>query len=139
MNKQANSNETARPAMSLICERCCNEVFTLDSFRAAWGATGLYDGFSYTTTWSDVIHAAGLGCGWCRIIQENGEKSRCEVLCNVTMSFSEKNSSGCTPKGVAYMRLIINKLHICSFFIYTEAGKSFDYCNHVHAANDRYR
>lgn len=137
MNEQVNANGTARPPTSLVCERCRNEVFTLDSFRAAWSATGLYGGYSYTTTWNDVVRAAGLGCGWCRVLQGSGENSQRELFCNVIMSFSERNSSGCTPEGVAHLRLIINQLHICSFFIYTEAGKFIDCCNPFHAAYNR--
>lgn len=137
MYEQVNANEAPYLPMSLLCERCRNQVFTLDSFRAAWNATGLYGGFSYTTTWSDILNAAELGCGWCRVLQDNGDNSQHQVFCTVIISFSEKNSSGCTPEGVAHLRLIINRFQICSFWIYTEAGKSIVCYGSVHAPYDR--
>ena len=137
MDAQDDTAKTTHSVMSLVCEGCRNGLFTLDSFRAAWNATGLYGGFSYTTTWDGIVDSAALGCAWCRVIQESRDSSTPERWCNVIVRFSERNSSSCTPEGVAHLRLTINRIPISSFFIYTEKGRSYiGICDPVHATYD---
>ena len=109
----------------LICERCWNGPFAFDSFQVAWRATTLYDGFSYTSTWKEVEESAIRGCKWCCILQDSKDGLTDGSRLRVTVGFSRKNKHGCTPKNVETLRLSINGVPKCSYYVYTESGKQF--------------
>jgi hypothetical protein len=125
MDAADSNGRSTDPIRSWVCERCWNGLFAFDSFQAAWCATTLSNGSSYTTTWSEVDTSAGRGCRWCRILQQNRDCSSDTGGFRVTVGFSRRNEHGCTPKDLEKLRIAINHVPKAVFYVYTGGGEYY--------------
>ncbi|KAL3468902.1 heterokaryon incompatibility protein-domain-containing protein [Aspergillus californicus] len=126
----------SQPPDSWVCELCRTRLFRPTSFLLAWAATRLTDGYSYMTTWEQVSRSASEGCRWCRLLEDNVNKSDTGVVWKVTVNFSalkQASSKEVTPNSLRTLRVVVNNAPNCVFYLYTTADNPA--ARHIHARN----
>jgi hypothetical protein len=125
---------------SFVCDQCWNTLFAFDAFQRAWKAEGSSDGrhggFTYSTTWRQLLQSAGTDCSWCKLLVAeipgyvlfmtgNASPSPEDVFkVKVRFKPSKYGSSLETPVGRNTIILEINESYSQPYEVHTAPGTS---------------
>ena len=118
------------PHDALVCEFCSSSgPFEKESFRKAWDArVSATNGFSYSTTWTQIQQSSQDGCHWCGLLlskREDTYRPMTQETVEITVHFMiASKEEEVTPKGIQKFCLVMNQFPRAMYYVSTTSGTS---------------